>query len=345
MKRILRPALALAALSALAAPLAACGPGGVTLGDDWEGSTVFVLSKVNGLTTVVGIDPDRHRAEPLAVVPTQKDDDDIQNPQIIHLTDGRWAVAVPKKNAKPSVLYQVDTKEHDLAGLGHVQGASSLVPAGPRTFAVSSAALSPTHRARALVYDPATWQVERQVPLPIDATVAAGSVNRLCISEVMDTGSRVAVITPKSTGKQANVHTVTMRVQNISCGPGKPVLAASAVRQTAGGPLTLQLRTQDGLDIVTASAGSIGQVASTRDTVTAAITLPHSVELVEVSRDDGRELRHMTMRNINEVQGMSEASPGTWVLVAGNQAVTADLTHSTSHSFKLPGELIDSPQA
>ncbi|MEU0966420.1 hypothetical protein ABZ357_13780 [Streptomyces sp. NPDC005917] len=345
MKRILRPALALVALSALAVPLAACGPGGVTLGDDWEGSKVFVLSKVNGLTTVVGIDPDRHRAESLAVVPTQKDDDDIQNPQIVRLTDGRWAVAIPKKNGKPSVLYQVDTKDHDLAGLGHVQGASTLVPAGSRTFAVSNAALSPTQQAKALVYDPATWQVEHQVPLPIDPTVTAGGESGVCISEVTDTGSRVAVITPKSTDKQATVHTLTIKVENIACGPGKPVLAGSAKQQTTDGPPTLQLRTQDGMDILTASAGNIRQVASTRDTITAAITLPHSVELVEVSRGDGRELHHMTIKDINEAQGMSETTPGTWVLAAGNRVVTADLTHSTSHSFKVPGELIDTPQA
>jgi hypothetical protein len=96
-RHIRRPRLAHARLSAAVgigclavATLAGCsGSGGVELGDDWAGSETFVVATMSGLTTVLGVDPDRHRAEPLLVVPQQRDDDSVLAPQIVRLPERR----------------------------------------------------------------------------------------------------------------------------------------------------------------------------------------------------------------------------------------------------------------
>ncbi|MEU0088848.1 hypothetical protein [Streptomyces sp. NPDC006274] len=95
-----RTTLLLTALSSALALTTACsGPGGVDLGNDWKGSSTFALAKVDGLVTVVGINPDKPRAESLAVVPQQADDDDAISPHIVELADGRWLLTVPRKVA------------------------------------------------------------------------------------------------------------------------------------------------------------------------------------------------------------------------------------------------------
>ena len=75
--------------AALLFTTACSGPGGVELGDDWKGSRTFALAEVDGLTTVVGINPDKPGAQSLAVVPQQADDDASVSPHIAELADGR----------------------------------------------------------------------------------------------------------------------------------------------------------------------------------------------------------------------------------------------------------------
>ncbi|POX52744.1 hypothetical protein C3489_17385 [Streptomyces sp. Ru71] len=119
--------LLVAAACALAA--ACAGPGGVTLGDDWKGSSAFALVDVDGLATVVGVNAVKGRAESLAVVPQQADDGaGGAGPQIVALADGRRLVTVPRKGGASDRRYVLDPRARVLDGVGTGAGPSRVLP-------------------------------------------------------------------------------------------------------------------------------------------------------------------------------------------------------------------------
>jgi hypothetical protein len=333
--------LALAS-AALTVPAAACGgPAGVELGRNWAGSEIFVLSRVNSLTTVVGVDPQRHTAEPLVVVPSQSDDDEVLSPRITRLTDGRWVISVPKKGGHPSRLYLINTKDHTLDVLGTVEGNRVLVPAGDSAVAVTGKSLSATGKADALVYDPATWQVKRTIDLPVDPAVADGGPTGLCVGNVNDSGTQVLLAAPGE-GSSPDLHRVPdIKAQALNCADGRPIVAAGPAKNadSAGSP-TLRLTTVDGADVVTASAGRIDRIKATATSIVVAVSLPGHVELVELSRDKGQELHRVTINGVSGVRGMRE-TPKSWVLTGGSSTATVNLQSGEVKTFNLPGELLD----
>lgn len=337
---------AVTALAALSLPLAAAcdGPGGVTLGNDWSGSQVFVLAKVSGLTTVVGVDPQRGTAEPLAAVPTQADDDDVLSPQITRLADGQWVVTIPKKDRHPSVLYLVNTKEHGLDKLGSVQAGRVLVSAGQSVAGVSAADTSATGKATARMYDVSTWRVERTVDLPIDVTLTDGGPAGLCVGDVTRSGSLVTQLTSDGSTASAPQQIPGLQAQSMSCGASKPVLGGTATPQAtdAGSPPALQLAHRGNLDVVTTSAGKIDQLSATSTTITAAVSLAKSVEVIQIARDTGKELRQVNVTAMNSAQGMRETPSGGLILTSGSTVATVDLGRRTSSVIKLPGEALGS---
>ncbi|MFC1420056.1 hypothetical protein [Streptacidiphilus cavernicola] len=340
---MLRRTLRTVLLCTLLVPLAACdGPGGVKLGTDWSGSQVFVLSKMSGLTTVVGIDPQRHTAEPLAVVPTQSDDNQVLSPHITRLSDGRWVVTIPKTGSTPSTLYAINTRTHGLDLIGKLQSGHTLLPMGQTAAAVTAADTSKTGKASAVLYNPGNWHAGPTVALPLDTTLAAGSASGLCIGNVTDTTTLVAVVPLPSGPAAQTVHIKGFQAQSMSCDAGNPVLGGALPKAgNAGGTPTLKLTTQDHIDVLTTSTGTVAQVSSTPTTITAAIALPRSIELIEISRTDARVLHRATVNNLNTVQGMRQTPAGTWILTSDNTAVAVDLAEGTSTTFALPGDLLD----
>lgn len=87
-----------ATLAVSAALLASCsGSDDVELGTDWKGSQTFVTASVSGHTAVVGISPQTHHAQALAVVPQKDGDDDVLAPQLVQSSDGTWWLSTPRK--------------------------------------------------------------------------------------------------------------------------------------------------------------------------------------------------------------------------------------------------------
>ncbi|MFJ4513495.1 hypothetical protein [Streptomyces sp. NPDC088816] len=338
MRRVL-PALA---AGALMPPLAACdGPGGVELGHNWEGSKVFVLTEVSGLTTITGIDPARHTAEPLAAVPTQSDDDDTASPQITKTTNGRWIVTVPRKNGRPSRLYEVNTKDQVLDALGTTEGGRVLIPAGGYLAAVGDKATSSTGKATALVYDPATWQVKRDVTLPVNPGLAAGGTPGLCVGDNSDKGFTLAVVSPKNGTVKALPQVPKTEAQALDCSTSRPLLAGGpTTTSTSTGTATLHLAKQGEIDVLTTSAGRIDRVTADSTSITAAVSLPGHVELVEVDRSTGKERHRTRLDGMAATDGMRKTGKH-WVLTSGDSAVTVDLGHGKATAFTLPGQLLN----
>jgi hypothetical protein len=339
--QIIRRFMLVLTCAALTIPLGACtGPGGVDLGKNWAGSEVFVLSKLNGLVAVVGIDPTHHTAEPLAVIPSQSDDDNVLSPRITRLADGRWVVTVPKKGGRPSSLYQVNVKDRVLDGLGTVEGGRALFSAGAFVAAVGDRSQSSTGKANVLVYDPTTWQVQRVVDLPIDPATASGGRDGLCIGTVGDAETQVAHTT-LGEGSAPTIYRVPeLKAQSLDCADGRPIVGGNPGKDgETGASAKLTLTTVNGVVVVSTAAGRVDRVLGDGDSIAAAVSLPGHIDVVELARDGGRELRRVTVSDIGEVSGMRKTPQG-WVLTSGSRVATVDLAAGRADAFKLPGELL-----
>lgn len=337
-----RTSLVLAA-TALLLPLAACnGPAGVELGRNWAGSKVFVLAKVGGLTTVTGIDPVQHTAEPLAAVPTQSDDDHMISPRITRTADGRWLVTVPRKDGRPSRLYEVNTKEHSLDAIAEVEGGRVLVPAGDLVAAVADRSTA-AGKAGALIYDPATWQVKRDITLPIDAKLATGGGNRLCAGDQSDTSFTLATVAPE-TGTTELLPTIRqIEVQALDCSTSRPLLAGGPATTNSPQPAdsaTLKLTPQGGVDVLTTTAGRIDRVAADQATAVAVVALADHLEVVELDRTSGKELRRTKVEAMAAADGLRRSGED-WVISSGDSTTVVDLTGNRTARFALPGQLLD----
>jgi hypothetical protein len=335
--QILRRTLALTAFAAVVATSAACdGPGGVDLGTNWAGSKTFVLSKVSGLVTVVGIDPGKHSAESLAVVPSQSDDDTVQAPEIAHLADGRWLVAVPRKSGKPSRLYEVNTKDHTLDGLGQVEDGRSLVPAGKVIGAVHGGSKAQPNGS-VLVYDPATWNVRRTVELPIPAGIAAGGPDRVCAADSADSATRVVQATLSSGSVSAPQQIAGLQAQALDCSDGL-VVAGAPTGPPATGAATVKVGRSGAATVVTSSA-RVDRVRSAGGSLVAAVSTPEAEQILELDRANGKELHRVSVTGFADVAGMS-LSGSDWIIVSGDRGAVVNLSTGKADRFDLPGRLL-----
>ncbi|MGX1270936.1 hypothetical protein [Streptomyces phaeoluteigriseus] len=220
---------ALGALTTTAALLAtACsGPGGVDLGTDWKGASAFALADVDGLVTVVGVNADRSRAQSLAVVPQQADDDRAVSPQIVELADGRWLVTVPRKGGKPDRRYLVNRADHTLDGLGGDERLRRVLPG--KTLVAEVAGLpdaksaSGSPESTVLVRNPADWSTRREVKVPGTVGLAASdpASDTVCLGGGSGSGTRLSVVRLTDGKVTAVAGPAGLDVTGLAC-PSRP---------------------------------------------------------------------------------------------------------------------------
>ncbi|MER5216118.1 hypothetical protein ABT063_37710 [Streptomyces sp. NPDC002838] len=339
-----RRPLFLSALAATAVLTTACsGPGGVDLGKDWKGSKTFVLAKVDGLVTVVGINPDKARAESLAVVPQQADDDDSVSPQIVELADGRWLLTVPRKGNKPDRRYEVSRKDHVLDGLTADERLRRLLPG--KTLVAEVAGLPDTKSAQqaaassVLVKDPAHWTTERELKIPGTIGLAASdpAADRICLGNdskvfAVDLTSGEVTPVPVPSG---------LDVENLACPAGHPVIVGGT-SSSGSGTVKATLTRAAAETTVSVSGGRVDAVAATGSSVLiAAATGSGDTEIVELDATTGKELHRARVKGVAASLDVAATSAG-WLLYTEKTVTRVDPTTGRTREFDLPGTLLDS---
>ncbi|WP_050514427.1 hypothetical protein [Streptomyces rimosus] len=340
-----RTALLLAALGSTAALTTACsaGPAGVELGDDWEGSKTFALAEVDGLVTVVGINPDRPGAQSLAAVPQQADDDDAVSPHIAQLADGRWVVTVPRKDDKPDRRYVVNRKDHTLDGMAGDERLRRILPG--KTLVGEVAGLPDTKAAdgapasSVLVRDPADWSTKRELKVPGTIGFAASdpSSDTVCLGSGSDTRPRISVAN-LSDGKVTPVAVPDgLDVKALACRAGHPVIAGSDPSGKSG---RVKVSVTAGADATTVSVngGRVDAVRATGSSIVVAAAKGKDTELVEVDATSGKELHRARVKDLAASLNITPTSAG-WLVYTENTVTRVNLTTGETKQFDLPGTL------
>ncbi|MGW4087120.1 hypothetical protein ACWEGS_29215 [Streptomyces sp. NPDC004822] len=352
--RLAGPARATALLSALGAALtlttACSGPGGVDLGDDWKGSRTFALAKVDGLVTVVGINPDKARAESLAVVPQQADDDDAISPHIVELADGRWLLTVPRKDGKPDRRYEINRKDQTLDGMTGDERLRRIMPG--KTLVAEVAGLTDTKSASGtasssvLVRDPANWTTKREVKVPGTIGFAASSpeADTVCLGSSADgaSGDDTRVFVANLTDGKVSPVAVPkgLDVKDVACPSGHPVVVGSPA-SVKSGAIKVSLERTAAETAVTVDGGRVDAVAATDSSVVVAAGTGNDTELVEVDATSGRQLHRVRVKGLAASLDIMPTSAG-WLVYAEKTVTRVDLTTGRTKRFELPGTLLDS---
>lgn len=342
--------LVLASLgSALALTTACSGPGGVDLGHDWKGSRTFALAKVNGLVTVVGINPDKPGAQSLVVVPQQADDDDAVSPHIVELADGRWLLTVPRKGGKPDRRYEVNLKDHTLDGMTGAERLRRTLPG--KTLVAEVAGLADTKTANGtaassvLVRDPANWTTVRELKVPGTIGLAASdpATDTVCLgSSTGGSGNTTSVsVAGLTDGKVTPVAVPSgLDVKGLACPSGHPVLVGSPASAKSGGVKVTLARTA-AETVVTVDGGRVDAVAATASSIVVAAATGNDTELVEVDAGSGKELHRAQVKGLAAALNLTPSTAG-WLLYAEKTVTRVDLTTGKTKQFDLPGTLLDS---
>lgn len=341
-----RALLPLVALATTAGLLTACsGPGGVDLGTDWKGASAFVLADVDGLVTIVGIDADRSRAESLAVVPQQADDDRAVSPQIVELADGRWLVTVPRKGGKPDRRYLVNRADHTLDGLRGDERLRRVLPG--KTLLAEVAGLpdarsaSGAAQSTVLVRDPADWSTRREVRVPGTIGLAASdpASDTVCLGSGSGSGTGVTVVRLTDGRVTVVPAPAGLDVTELACPSGHPVVVGSPVEGAAGSVRVSVTRSADGT-AVSVAGGRADAVAATGTSIVVAVATGTGTDLVEVDAGTGRQVHRVRLGGLAEARGLTR-TPAGW-LVHGEDSVTrVDLGTGATERFDLPGTLLD----
>ncbi|MCF2537598.1 hypothetical protein K6168_18320 [Streptomyces sp. FB2] len=348
------PARATALLGALGSVLAlttACsGPGGVDLGDDWKGSRTFALAKVDGLVTVVGINPDKPRAESLAVVPQQADDDDAISPHIVELADGRWLLTVPRKDGKPDRRYEINRKDHTLDGMTGDVRLRRIMPG--KTLVAEVAGLADTKSpsgaasSSVLVRDPADWTTKRELKVPGTIGFAASSpaTDTVCLgsSTVGASGDGTSVFVANLTDGKVTPVAVPrgLDVKDVACPSGHPVVVGSPASAKSG-DIEVSLKRTAAETAVTVDGGRVDAVAATDSSIVIAAATGNDTELVEVDATSGKELHRARIKGLAASLDITPTSNG-WLVYSERTVTRVDLTTGRTKRFDLPGTLLDS---
>lgn len=358
---------ALGLLAVLVVPGCTAGPGGVELGTDWKGARSFVLSKVDGELTVVGVNPDKGTAEPLVVVPAQADDDDVLAPQIVRLADGRWMIAVPRTGGRPDRLYRLDRTDRAVAaqsaslaavhGLFPGRSRIAAVPGLPDGGDPGSAEGGGDGKGRGstvLVEKPSDWVTERTVRLPGAITLAASdpASDRLCVvREAGGGGDRTLVATVDLLdGRVRETSPVPegFQVQQLACADGVPVLAGpSPGTGAATGPGTLRTERRAEVLVVEADGARVDQLAVAGDTVAAAVFHRDHEYLALLDTATGREVSRTRLPGLTDADALRRpdgAGGGAkdWLVVSEEGAVAVDAARGATKEIALPGRLLGS---
>ncbi|MFD5266958.1 hypothetical protein [Streptomyces sp. NPDC058335] len=347
-----RTPLSVAALAATAALLAtACsGPGGVDLGTDWKGASAFALAEVDGLVTVVGVNADKSRAESLAVVPQQADDDRAVGPQIVELADGRWLVTVPRKGGKPDRRYLVNRADHTLDGLRGDERLRRVLPG--RTLVAEVAGLpdaksaSGSPESTVLVRNPADWSTRREVKVPGTIGLAASdpASDTVCLGSGSGSGSGTRVTVVRLT--DGEVTTVAgpagLDVTGLACPAGRPVVVGSPAEGASGasGKVRVSVTGNAAGTAVSVDGGRADAVAATGTSIVVAAATGGDTDLVEVDAGTGEELRRARVEGLAGAQHLTRTATG-WLVYGEDSVTRVDLGSGATERFDLPGTLLD----
>ncbi|WP_406496493.1 hypothetical protein OG936_20435 [Streptomyces sp. NBC_00846] len=343
----LRLLAAVTAALGCAVTVSSCaGPDGVDLGTDWKGAQVFVLAKVNGEVTVVGINPVKGTAESLAVVPQQSDDDSVLAPQILQQADGNWLVSVPRKGGKASRLYAIDRKEKTLAKVGEAEELRELVPGKSLMGQVDGLATvrkSGQDKGRqttsVLVTRSASGAVVREAHVPGTVTLAASgaATDRVCL--VADSAGHDVVSTlDLSSGNVEGVgETGLANVSALACADGRPVVAGAPEAKTSLKGVSVRQTAQS--MVLTSGDGEISRVAADGPSVVAVQAAGDAGVLFVRLGSDGKVQQQVKVSGLSSAEGLHVVDRG-WVLTEGDRAAVVDVRTGKSTSFALPGDLL-----
>jgi hypothetical protein len=351
------PLTALALLTAVAATACSVEPGGADLGTDWKGAKAFALAEVGGELTVVGVNPKKGKAEALAVVPSQADDNDTLAPQIARLADGRWVLSVPRKGGKPDRLYGLDRKEHAVSG--HSAGVEPLHGLYPAKSLVAAVPGLPDEgkgggelkgdSSAVLVEKPGNWQTTRTVKIPGTVSLAASAPtsDTLCLTQdAKDGGGPTRVTTVDLASGRTHEETAApdgFEVQQLACADGRPVLAGPA--KTGGGTSKgsgkLSVSHKGGTTQVTVDGGRIDQLAADGDTITAAVFHKDTESLVTLDAKSGKETHRATLPGLSDADGMQHTDQG-WLVFSDDTAALVAPSAPTAKKITLPGKILAS---
>lgn len=333
-----------AALGGLAVLAAACsGPGGAELGKDWAGATTFALTRVDGLVTVVGINPHRARAESLAVVPQQSDDTEAVSPHIVQLADGRWLVTVPRGGSGPDRRYLVNRKDHVLDSLPDDERLRRVLPG--RTLVAEVAGLPDTKSAQqvtassVLVKDPSRWTTKRELKIPGTIGLAASdpASDRICLgndSKIFTADLISGEVTPVAVPSGLDV-------ENLACPAGHPLIVGGTSSSTSG-PVKATLTRAVAHTAVSVSGGRVDAVAATGSSVLiAAATDSGDTEMLELDTTTGKELHRARVKGVAASLDVAATSTG-WLLYTEQTVTRVTPTTPRTTTFPLPGTLLDS---
>jgi len=341
-----------AALAVSAALLASCSPSDdVELGTDWKGSQTFVTASVSGHTVVVGINPEAHHAQALAVVPRKDGDDDVQAPQLVQLADGTWWLSTPRNGERPDRLFTLNTARHALDEKDDTERTErlrELVPGKSLVAAVhdssgrsvQGAATADSETTSVLVRDAKTRKKVRDVQVPGSVTLAASdpSSDMVCLATGQGSGMKVSVL-DLTTGRTRQVGEAGgVQVQQLACPAGTPVLAGTPTRISQGTTVKVTLKNADEATVVSAAGGRVDAVQASKNTVVVAVNIGEDSDLIELDRRSGRELRRVTVKGMDSSSLLRHTRDG-WVMVSDNTATVVDLGKGTSRTFNLPGTL------
>lgn len=349
-----RAALLLIAFGSTAALTTACsGPGGVDLGTDWKGARTFALARVDGLVTVVGINPDKSRAESLAVVPQQADDDDSISPHIVELADGRWLLTVPRKGDKPDRRYEVNVKDHTLDGLTGDERLRQILPGKTLVAEVAglpdSKSASGSAESSVLVRDPGNWTTKRELKIPgtIDFAASDPAADKLCLGSGSGGGDTEADGNTKISVANLTDGRITavsvpsgLDVSGLGCPSGHPVVVGSPAKGSSG-DVKVSLTRSAAETVVSVDGGRTDAVAATDSSIVVAVADGSDTELVEVDSATGRELHRARVKGLAGTLNITPTSAG-WLLYAENTVTRVDLGTGKAKRFDLPGTLLDS---
>ncbi|WRZ91612.1 hypothetical protein OHB54_22565 [Streptomyces sp. NBC_01007] len=337
-----------AALVVSAALLASCsGSDDVELGTDWKGSQTFVTASVSGHTVVVGINPEAHHAQALAVVPQQDGDDDVLAPQLVRLADGTWWLSTPREGERPDRLFTLDTARHALDEKDGTERLRELVPSKSLIAAVhdssggdQGAATADSETTSVVVRDAKTWKKVRDVRIPGSVTLAASdpSSDTVCLATGQGSDMKAGVL-DLTTGRTRQVGEAGgVQVQQLACPAGTPVLAGTPTRSSLGTTEEVTLKNAYEATVVSAVGGRVDAVQASKNTVVVAVNFGKDSDLIELDRGSGRELRRVTVKGMDSSSLLRHTRDG-WVMVSDNTAAVVDLDKGTSETFDLPGTL------
>ncbi|MEV6836726.1 hypothetical protein AB0N17_19830 [Streptomyces sp. NPDC051133] len=337
-----------AALAVSAALLTSCsGPSGVELGTDWKGSQTFVTASVSGHTVVVGINPEAHHAQALAVVPQKDGDDDALAPQLVQLADGTWLLSTHREEGRPDRLFTLNTARHALDEKNATERLSELVPGKSLVATLHDSSGSDKDAATAgskttgvLVRDAKTWKKVRDVQVPGPVTLAASdpSSDSVCLATGQGSDVKASVL-DLTTGRTRQAGEAGgVQVQQLACPGGTPVLAGTPTRNRQEATVKLTLKNAGGTTVVSAVGGRVDALQASKNTVVIAVNFGEDSDLIDLDRRSGRELRRVTVKGMDSSSLLRHTRDG-WVMVSDDTAAVVDLNKGTSRTFSLPGTL------